>query len=370
MANYSIWIIGASNLTLSGGHELSGITQGDGSHLLGETLQLQGNDWEEVFVADGGTDINYDDNDTDQVLDGAQVIDGVSYADGQVIEAEYQIVLRDPATGLEYTAIGVNIREPGGGSSFGTVEGLAFVGDVGGFPPVGVELEIVSCNEGPGDFGNAALAATDFASPPCFTAGTLIATPSGAVAVERLSRGDAVLTADAGTARVAVRLERPVSVAEMKARPEFRPVRIAAGALGDGVPERDLLVSRQHRMLVSSIIAERMFGQREVLVSAIRLTALQGIEVAAPADVTYVHLVLDRHRVVLAEGAPTESFFPGPVALGSLAPEARDELRLLFPAAVGGEASPPAARLIPEGHRQRRLVARHVQNGKPLYSPR
>lgn len=371
MANYSIWILGASNITVSGGQELSGFTQGDGTHLVGETIRLDNNNWEEVFVRDGGSDTDFDDNDGNQRLDGAQVIDAVSYANNRNVEAEYLITLRDPNTGIEYTAIGFNVNEPGSPfPAYGTIEGLAFVGGVGGFPPIGVDLEVVASSEGPGSFGVPSLPEGDTAEPVCFTAGTRIATPGGEVQVETLERGDLVLTADSGTAKVRARLERRVSAAEMTGRPTFRPVRISAGALGPGVPERDLLVSRQHRMLVSSPIAARMFGAPDVLVAAHRLTDLPGVDVAEPAPVTYVHLVLDRHEIVLAEGAPSESFFPGPVALGGMTPEALEELRALFPEAVEGRVLPPSARPIPDGHRQRRLVARHVRNAKPLVTAR
>jgi hypothetical protein len=135
------------------------------------------------------------------------------------------------------------------------------------------------------------------------------------------------------------------------------------------VPERDLLVSRQHRMRVSSEIAARMFGQPDVLVAAVRLTGLPGVAIAEPAEVTYVHLVLDRHEVILAEGAPSESFFPGPVALDGLSEAALAELRALFPEAVAGQGPVTPACPIPDGHRQRRLVARHLRNAKPLVPP-
>ena len=370
MADYSIWILGASNITVSGGEQLSGFTQGDGSHLVGETIRLENNSWEEVFISDNGSDANFDDNDGNQRLDGAQVIDGISYGNNREVEAEYLIVLRDPATGIEYTAIAFNIDEPGSPHpQYGTVEGLAFVGGVGGFPPIGVDLEVVSASEGPGSSGIPALPEADTASPVCFTAGTRIATPRGPVPVEALERGDEVLRADGGTATVRARLERRVSAVEMIERPTFRPVRISAGALGPGVPERDLLVSRQHRMRVSSSIAARMFGQPEVLVAAVRLTVLPGVEIAEPAEVTYVHLVLDRHEVILAEGAPSESFFPGPVALDGLSDAALAELRALFPEAVAGQGPATPACPIPDGHRQRRLVARHLRNAKPLVPP-
>ncbi len=76
--------------------------------------------------------------------------------------------------------------------------------------------------------------------------------------------------------------------------PKLRPGHISVGALGSGLPTRDFLVSRQLRMLVSSKVAERMFGERNVLVPAIRLTDLPGIYIdEAIESVTYFHLLFD-----------------------------------------------------------------------------
>ena len=95
-------------------------------------------------------------------------------------------------------------------------------------------------------------------------------------------------------------------------RSKLWPVRICVGALGNGLPERDLLVSRQHRMLVSSRIALRMFGQADVLIPAIRLTALPGIAIDTNVtEVEYFHILLANHEVVFAEGAATESLYTG-----------------------------------------------------------
>ena len=138
MANYSVWILEESNISVTGGVTLDGITQGDGSHLDGEFITLNNNNWKEIEIRDRGSDDRFDDNDGNQRLDGAQSFDGAGYADNVVVEAEYRITLRDPATGIEYDALGVNFRTTSPG--YGTVEGLSFV-DV--IPPIGVALEVV-----------------------------------------------------------------------------------------------------------------------------------------------------------------------------------------------------------------------------------
>lgn len=204
----------------------------------------------------------------------------------------------------------------------------------------------------------------NYTTVTCFADGSLIETPSGAVAVEALKAGDAVLLADGGKARLKAVLSSAVPSCLLAGEEKLKPVKISAGALGDGLPRRDLWVSRQHRMLVSSPVCERMFGAREVFVAAHRLCALPGIYIDEARDeITYYHLVFDAHEVVLAEGAPSESFFPGPEALKALAPEAKAEFEALF----GSDHSQfELARIQPPARLQRKLVARHCKNAKPL----
>lgn len=141
-------------------------------------------------------------------------------------------------------------------------------------------------------------------------------------------------------------------------------MKITAGALGQGLPLRDLWVSRQHRMLVSSPICERMFGQHDVLLPAIRLCDLPGIYLdTAREEMSYYHLVFDEHEVIYAEGAPSESFYPGPEALKSLDKTARAEFDALFSDA---SLELQMARFQPSPAKQRQLVERHVKNNQPL----
>lgn len=203
--------------------------------------------------------------------------------------------------------------------------------------------------------------------PVCFANGTLIETANGLIAVEDLRPGMMVRTADNGFQPLRLSLGRRVGSAMQMQNPKMRPVRITAGALGNGLPKNDLRVSRQHRMMIASRICERMFDTREVLVPAIRLTDLPGIYVDNSLDeLTYFHLVMDGHEVIFAEGSPAESLFMGETALESLTDEARDELLTLFPDAIEQAAAAITVRPVPAGARIRKLVARHARAEMPL----
>ena len=177
MANYSVWILEESNISVSGGVTLDGITQGDGSHLVGQTITLNNNNWLEVHIRDRGPDTDFDDNDGNQRLDGAQTIDGITYPSGRRVEAEYRITVQDSA-GNSYDVIGFNVRNSN--PAYGTIEGLAFVGDPQDWPPVGEPLTVGGAAEGPGSSGQPAIPVDDLVVP-CFTPGTRIATPDGEV---------------------------------------------------------------------------------------------------------------------------------------------------------------------------------------------
>ncbi|MEM7176224.1 MAG: Hint domain-containing protein [Pseudomonadota bacterium] len=196
----------------------------------------------------------------------------------------------------------------------------------------------------------------------CYAAGSRIATPDGPRPIEALRAGDLVLTADRGAQPVRwIRSSRVIATGKQA------PVRIRQGALGQGLPARDLMVSRQHRVLIRSAIVQRMFGAHEVLLPAIRLVGLPGIDLAETGQpITYWHLLMDRHEVLFAEGAPAESLLPGPFALDAMGPEARADLEQLYPDLISRNPREGAARPIPSLPRQRKLVERHLRNRKPL----
>ncbi len=210
---------------------------------------------------------------------------------------------------------------------------------------------------------------TPYTTITCFVRGTLIETQNGMVPVEELRKGDNVLAADGKFKELRMSMSRSLSAHAVARNPKFAPVRIIAGALGNGLPTRDLLVSRQHRMLVSSKICQRMFGKHNVLLAAIRLTELPGIFVEQPLNgVEYFHLLFDRHEVIFAENAPSESFYPGPEAIKDLPSEAREEILAFFPEVRELNISPQPAYPIPSSAHQKQFVARHIKNNKSFIS--
>lgn len=166
---------------------------------------------------------------------------------------------------------------------------------------------------------------------PCFTPGTLIATPSGERPVEDLCVGDRVLTRDHGVQKIRWVGHRSLNGQELAMAPHLSPVLIREGSIGKGLPERDLLVSPQHRVLFNNNKTELYFEDREVLAAAKHLTNLEGIDVVEASSVTYIHFMFDEHEVVLSNGIWTESFQPGKQTLAGMSSAQRNEIFELFP---------------------------------------
>lgn len=191
---------------------------------------------------------------------------------------------------------------------------------------------------------------------PCFTPGTLISTERGEVAVEDLRAGDRVITRDNGLQTLRWVGSKRLSLADLIVNPALRPVEIGAGALGHGLPTRAMTVSPQHRMVIEGVRAEMLFGEPEVLVAATHLTSLPGVEVKLSAAVRYVHVMFDRHEIICANGAWTESFQPAQRMLDGMDRAQADEVLALFPELHGQEFDFPAARLSLKAHEARVLL--------------
>ncbi|QND44570.1 Hint domain-containing protein (plasmid) [Rhizobium lusitanum] len=135
--------------------------------------------------------------------------------------------------------------------------------------------------------------------PAGFVSGTRIRTPRGEIAVEDLAVGDMVMTA-AGNARLVVRIE---SQTIRKPAREHCPVHIKAGAFPGDVPRRDLQLSPGHAVCVRAL--------DEVLIPISQLINDATVEIVEVDEVTYWHLELESHEVLLVEGLGCESCLDG-----------------------------------------------------------
>lgn len=157
----------------------------------------------------------------------------------------------------------------------------------------------------------------------CFTKGTHILTPQGERRVEHLTPGDRVVTLDNGPQPV-----RWIGSTSVAATGALAPVRFAPGVLGN---HRALFVSPEHRVLSDAPHLREMSGEAEVLLPAKRLIDDFRVTACFGGIVHYVHILFDHHEIVLANGAPSESYYPGQRELEGLSDAARAEVFSLFP---------------------------------------
>jgi Ca2+-binding RTX toxin-like protein len=334
---------GGGNDTLDGGADNDSLTGGTGNdRLTGGTGADRFN-----YGLNGGLDTITDFNQNDEALgDGITTnndfVDLTAYYDSiSELRADYADdgILNQSNSGVNYND---NV-------AFGTNAGIAFTG-----------INADNAKQ---------LLTAETTGVPCFASGTLIKTSTGQVAIEKLVAGDLVATMDRGFQPLRWIGSRQLDVIDFRQHPYLLPIRIRAGALGEGLPLADLTVSPQHRILVRSKIAKRMFGAHEVLIPAKKLLAIEGIEIDENAtSVEYFHMLFDQHEIVFSNGSATESLFTGLEAIRSLTEESRREVFTLFPALENPAVVSKTARLVPErGKIMKKLAHRHKQNGAPIF---
>jgi hypothetical protein len=217
--------------------------------------------------------------------------------------------------------------------------------DFGSLP----DRDSIGCSSIVGQAGTATLTDDTLETIICFSTGTAIQTPSGERRIETLSAGDLVCTLDNGPQQI-----RWIGQKTVRATGALAPIRFARGTLGN---YRDLLVSPQHRMLCGGHKTRLHFGMSEVLAPARSLVDDFGVTIEYGGIVTYVHMLFDAHEIVIANGAPSESFYPGSFGLETLGDPARDEIFRVFPelrSHIGGYG--PARRHCVEASEARALV--------------
>ena len=404
-ADYSSSTAGAINVTLSGGPGTGGDAQGDVLTGIENLIGTSGNDTltgdgaNNVITGGAGNDtisggagddtlLGGAGNDTISGGDGNDTIDGGTGNDILAGGAGNDTVLG--GTGVDQITVGLGadnvnagddtdtiiIANDGappsgtsvdGGSGVGTTQdydtldltawGKALTNII--FDPNNSENGLVQFLDGGGNLIGSMTFFDIENVIPCFTPGTLVETDEGPVLVEDLMAGDRVLTRDSGYCAIRWTGRRDLTAVELACDPSLRPVLIAAGAMGQGLPERDMMVSPQHRMLFCGPRAEILFGEAEVLVAAIHLVGLPGISRQSGAGVSYVHLMFDRHEILRADGAWSESFQPGERTIGAMEEATRAELLTLFPALATGACADayPAARISLKAHEARAFLA-------------
>jgi Ca2+-binding RTX toxin-like protein len=178
----------------------------------------------------------------------------------------------------------------------------------------------------------------------CFTPGTRIQTPFGARAIETLRPGDLVTTRDNGAQPILWMGHRTLRTTDATAPIAFQP-----GSLkGLTAP---LLVSPQHKMLQDHYAVQLLFAEQEVFSTAKHMCGPGISQNTAGTLTTYVHMLLEQHQVVYANGAATESFHAGPEGLKALSRASLDDLLKVKPELTTDlNAYGPAARTCLKKH--------------------
>ena len=164
--------------------------------------------------------------------------------------------------------------------------------------------------------------------PACYAPGTLIETVDGPRAVEQLMVGDLVL--DETGKPHPIRWIWSGTEALEPDNDSKAPVLISQGALGPGCPARDLIVSGQHRILLNNQDVYDLL-QSAVFFPAKALTVLPGIRfMLGKRVIEWWHFACDRHLVITAEGALSESLLLGPMVVRSLNHRQRLQVTRVF----------------------------------------
>jgi hypothetical protein len=135
----------------------------------------------------------------------------------------------------------------------------------------------------------------------CFCPGTMISTPGGETPIERLAPGDMVMV-QTGEGMVPVTVKwvghRKMELASHPSPALVAPVHISRGAFGENQPRRDLLLSPDHGVFVDDKLIPV-----KLLINGMTISRERHVR-----SVTYHHLELDNHALLLAEGLPAESY--------------------------------------------------------------
>lgn len=166
---------------------------------------------------------------------------------------------------------------------------------------------------------------------------TNVRTPCGGRHVANLRPGDLIVTRDAGLQPLRMLWSRTVTEAEMQGDPSLAPVCLRPRAIGPMMPQRDLLVAGDHRLLIPGY---RLTDQPDTAAALLPAREIAGTSDEAfvdrsKAEMTYYNLVFDAHHVFLANGMPVESFLITEDALAHVDDGVRARIFEVFPEVAG-----------------------------------
>jgi hypothetical protein len=346
MSSYSFKIYAPGNfssLPAEDGTQRSALEPGD-------TIVFNGGGEVATVTVDDPSNSTFSEIETDQTLVDPITFDGVSYSVGQQVTPSYIIEFAG-SDGKTYTMVSFNFDV----NDSGQVPDAVFW--VGGTPPPdGTSLTVLSET-------NPIVADAPEYPPPCYAPGTMIDTLDGPRPVETLQIGDLVETLDHGPQAIRWTSCRthPLEDADTDAK----PVQIKAGALGRNLPAHDLIVSRQHRILVGGGGQLHQVFASEVFAPAKSLTRVPGIRhMKGKAQITWIHFTCGQHEVVTANGCLSESLLLGPMVVNGLTAPERQAVTEVFGLAPTPDAAvngPPARECLTVGA-VKRQIAKHLKD--------
>ena len=180
-----------------------------------------------------------------------------------------------------------------------------------------------------------------FRFPGGLAQGTNLRTPAGLRRIEILRPGDLVVTRGHGLQPILMIWKRTLTRADIALNPSLAPICLKPRAIGPMMPQRDLLVAPDHRLLIPGFRLAGKEGATPVLAEA---QALAGSSDAVFSDtgrasVTYHQLVFANHEIFAAEGLPVASFLADPAGLDALGGAYRSELEQLHPGLINGQSA-------------------------------
>ena len=163
--------------------------------------------------------------------------------------------------------------------------------------------------------------------------GANIRTPCGPRRVELVRPGDLIVTRDNGLQPVRLIWEREIRVTKKAGKPDMAPICLCPRAIGPMMPQHNIHVAPDHRVLVPGY---RLLGQEDT-----NCCLVFAREIVASSDDAYVDVsatvtrfftfVFDTHQVFCCNGLPVESFLAGASEIARLSTDQRDQLIQLFP---------------------------------------